>query len=136
MEQIALYKDFRIRVYQDWSGQWLAEAKKPFDTNPEYIATPFPHPTPQAAVDLVKQLIDGEGTQGSPQTKPSNEDNSGSAMLAALRTEFPAHIFDNVPGSVNDSPSKKVILLICFSHSGPITRPFRRARTSPRIPAR
>ena len=97
MEQIALYKDFRIRAYQDWSGQWLAEAKRPFDANPEYIATPFPHPTPEAAVDLVKQLIDGEGTQGSPQTKPSNEDNSGSAMLAALRAEFPAHIFDNVP---------------------------------------
>src|SRR6184192_2178181 len=59
MEQIALYKDFRIRAYQDWSGQWLAEAKRPFDANPEYIATPFPHPTPEAAVDLVKQLIDG-----------------------------------------------------------------------------
>jgi len=29
MEQIALYKDFRIRAYEDWSGQWLAEAKKP-----------------------------------------------------------------------------------------------------------
>jgi hypothetical protein len=29
MEQIALYKDFRIRAYQDWSGQWLAEAKRP-----------------------------------------------------------------------------------------------------------
>ncbi len=53
--------------------------------------------TPEAAVDLVEQLIVGEGTQGSPQTKPSNEDNSGSAMLAALRAEFPAHIFDNVP---------------------------------------
>ncbi len=97
MEQIALYKDFRIRAYQDWSGQWLAEAKRPFDANPEYIATPFPHPTPEAAVDLVKQLIDGEGTQGSPQTKPSTEDNSGSAMLAALRAEFPAHIFDKAP---------------------------------------
>jgi hypothetical protein len=97
MEQIALYKDFRIRAYQDWSGQWLAEAKRPFDANSKYIATPFPYPTPEAAVDLVKQLIDGEGIQGSPQTKPSNEDNSGSAMLAALRAEFPAHIFDNVP---------------------------------------
>ena len=96
MEQIALYKDFRIRAYQDWSGQWLAEARRPFDANPEYIATPFPHPTPEAAVDLVKQLIDGRGTQASPQ-KPSIEDNSGSAMLAALRAEFPAHIFDKVP---------------------------------------
>ena len=97
MEQIALYKDFRLRAYQDWSGQWLAEAKRPFDANPEYIATPFPHPTPEAALDLVKQLIDGESTQGSPQTKPSNEGNSGSAMLTALRAEFRAHIFDNVP---------------------------------------
>ena len=97
MEQVALYKDFRIRAYQDWSGQWLAEAKRPFDANPEYIATPFPHPTPEAAVDLVKQLIDSEGAQDNPQKKPSNEDSSGAAMLAALRAEFPAHIFDNVP---------------------------------------
>ena len=93
MEQIALYKDFRIRAYQDWSGQWLAEAKRPFEANPDYIATPFPHPTPEAAVDLVKQLIDREGTQGGSQTKPSKEDNSGAAMLEALRAEFPAHIF-------------------------------------------
>ncbi len=95
MEQIALYKDFRIRAYQDWTGQWLAEAKRPLDVNPEYIATPFPHPTPEAAVDLVKRLIDGEDTQNRPQTKP--EDNSGSAMMAALRAEFPAHAFDHVP---------------------------------------
>jgi hypothetical protein len=93
MEQIALYKDFRIRAYQDWSGQWLAEAKRPFDANPEYIATPSGQPTPEAAVDLVKQLIDSESAQDSFQTKPSNEDNSGSAMLDALRAEFPAHIF-------------------------------------------
>jgi hypothetical protein len=93
MEQIALYKDFRIRAYQDWTGQWLAEAKKPFDVNPEYIATPVPHPTPEGAVDLVKQLIDSEDSQSRPQTKPGNEDNSGEAMLAALRAEFPAHTF-------------------------------------------
>ena len=93
MEQIALYKDFRIRAYQDWSGQWLAEAKRPFEANPDYIATPFPHPTPEAAVDLVKQLIDREGTEGGSQTKPSKEDNSGEAMLEALRAEFPAHVF-------------------------------------------
>jgi hypothetical protein len=84
MEQIALYKDFRIRAYQDWSGQWLAEAKKPFDVNPEYIATPSGHPTAEAAIAVTKQLIDSEGTQDRPQTKPSNEDNSGLAMLAAL----------------------------------------------------
>ena len=39
MERIVLYKDFRIRAYEDWSGQWLAEAKKSFESNPEYIAT-------------------------------------------------------------------------------------------------
>ncbi len=62
MELIALYKDFRIRAYQDWSGQWLAEAKKPFDAAPEYIATPFAHPTAEAAIALIKQLIDSEST--------------------------------------------------------------------------
>jgi hypothetical protein len=62
MEQIALYKEFRIRAYQDWSGQWLAEAKKPFDPAPEYIATPFSHPTPQAAIDLIKQMVDSSST--------------------------------------------------------------------------
>ena len=62
MERIELYKDFRIRAYQDWSGQWLAEAKKPFDPAPEYIATPFSHPTPQAAIDLIRQMIDSSST--------------------------------------------------------------------------
>ena len=62
MEQIALYKDFRIRAYEDWSGQWLAEAKKPFDANPEYIATPFGHPTPEAAIDFIKHMIDTPST--------------------------------------------------------------------------
>jgi hypothetical protein len=28
MDQIVLYKGFRIGAYEDWSGQWLAEAKK------------------------------------------------------------------------------------------------------------
>jgi hypothetical protein len=58
MDQIALYKDFRIRAYEDWSGQWLAEAKKPFDTDAEYIATSSGHPTPEAAIDFIKQMID------------------------------------------------------------------------------
>jgi hypothetical protein len=43
MDQIELYKGFRIRAYEDWSGQWLAEAKTPFDTDAEYIATPSGH---------------------------------------------------------------------------------------------
>jgi hypothetical protein len=62
MEQIALYKDFRIRAYEDWSGLWLAEAKKPFDTDAEYIATPFGHGTPEAAIALIKQMIDSSST--------------------------------------------------------------------------
>ena len=62
MERFALYKDFRIRAYEDWSGQWLAEAKKPFEANPEYIATPFGHPTAEAAIALIKQMIDSAGT--------------------------------------------------------------------------
>ena len=62
MERFELYKDFRIRAYEDWSGQWLAEAKKPFDINAEYIATPFSHPTPQAAIDFIKQMIDSPST--------------------------------------------------------------------------
>ena len=89
MERLEPYKDFRIRAYQDWSGQWLAEAKKPFDANPEYIATPSGHPTPEAAITLIKQMIDSPSTQGSPQTKHSNKDNSGLAMLAAIRRTSP-----------------------------------------------
>jgi hypothetical protein len=69
MDQFVLYKGLRIRAYQDWSGLWLAECKKPLprrlgspdhtDTDAEYIATPSAHPTPEAAVDFIKQLIDG-----------------------------------------------------------------------------
>jgi hypothetical protein len=62
MERLELYKDFRIRAYEDWSGLWLAEAKKPFDTSAEYIATPFGHPTPEAAIALIKQMIDSSNT--------------------------------------------------------------------------
>jgi hypothetical protein len=36
----------------------LAEAKKPFDTDAEYIATPSGHLTPEAAIDFIKQMID------------------------------------------------------------------------------
>jgi hypothetical protein len=28
MDQMELYKGFRIRAYQEWSGLWLAETKK------------------------------------------------------------------------------------------------------------
>jgi len=62
MERIELYKDFRIRAYEDWSGQWLAEAQKPLEANAEYIATPFGHPTLQAAIDFIKQMIDSPST--------------------------------------------------------------------------
>jgi hypothetical protein len=40
----------------------VAEAKKPFDTDAEYIATPFGHPTPEAAIALIKQMIDSSST--------------------------------------------------------------------------
>lgn len=72
MDQMVLYKGFRIRAYEEWSGLWLAEAKKPLvrrpgvgdhtDTDAEYIATPFGHPTPEAAVEVIKQLIDSPST--------------------------------------------------------------------------
>ena len=72
MDQFTLYKGFRIRAYEDWSGLWLAETKKPFrprpgtgdhnDTDAEYIATPSGHPTPEAAVDFIKQMIDSPST--------------------------------------------------------------------------
>ena len=55
MDQIVLYKAFRIRAYEDWSGQWLAEAKKPFDTDAEYIATP-------SGRTFIKQMIDSPST--------------------------------------------------------------------------
>jgi hypothetical protein len=72
MEQMVLYRGFRIRAYQEWSGLWLAETKKPLvrrpgvgdhtDTDSEYLATPSGHPTPEAAVDVIKQMIDGPST--------------------------------------------------------------------------
>jgi len=72
MEQFVLYKGFRIRAYEDWSGLWLAEAKKQLarrpgtpdhtDTDAEYLATPSGHATPEAAVDFIKQTIDSPST--------------------------------------------------------------------------
>lgn len=72
MDQMVLYKGFRIRAYQEWSGLWLAECKKPLrrrpgtpdhtDTDAEYIATPSGQPTPEAAIDFIKQMIDGPST--------------------------------------------------------------------------
>jgi hypothetical protein len=74
MEQMVLYKGSRIRAYQDWSGQWLAETKRPVplrpgadhtDTDAEYIATPSAHPTPEAAVNVIKQMLDSPSTTAS-----------------------------------------------------------------------
>ena len=72
MEQMVLYKGFRIRAYEDWTGLWLAETKKPLrprpgagdhnDTDAEYIATPSGHPTAQAAIEFIKQMIDSPST--------------------------------------------------------------------------
>jgi len=61
MEKLELYKGFRIRAYDDWSGQWLAEARKFPDT--DWIATPSSHPTPEAAVASIKQMIDHPSTR-------------------------------------------------------------------------
>ena len=72
MDQIVLYKPFQIRAYQEWSGLWLAETKREVrrrpgvgdheDTDAEYIATPSAHPTPEAAIDCIKQMIDSPST--------------------------------------------------------------------------
>lgn len=72
MERMVLYKGFRIRAYEDWSGLWLAETKKPLrrrpdagdhtDTDAEYLATPSGQPTPEAAIDFIKQMIDSPST--------------------------------------------------------------------------
>lgn len=73
MDRMVLYKGFRIRAYEEWSGLWLAEAKRPLprrpgmsdhtDADAEYIATPAGQPTPEAAVDVIKQIIDGPSTR-------------------------------------------------------------------------
>ena len=39
MDQIVLYKGFRIHAYQEWSGLWLAETKKPVRRRPLAITT-------------------------------------------------------------------------------------------------
>jgi hypothetical protein len=71
MDRMVLYKGFRIRAYEDWSGLWLAETNKPVrprlgadhtDTDAEYIATPSGHPTAEAAINFIKQMIDGPTT--------------------------------------------------------------------------
>jgi hypothetical protein len=72
MERMELYKGFRIRAYEDWSGLWLAETKKPLgrragagdhdDIDAEYIATPSGHPTSEAAIAFIKQMIDSQST--------------------------------------------------------------------------
>ncbi len=72
MDRMVLYKGFRIRAYQEWSGLWLAETNKPYrrrpgvgdhaDTDAEYIATPSGHQTAEAAIDFIKQMIDSPST--------------------------------------------------------------------------
>ena len=60
MDRLEPYKRFQIRAYEDWSGRWLAEARNPSINRPDadYIATPSGHPTPEAAINLIKQMID------------------------------------------------------------------------------
>jgi hypothetical protein len=62
-DQSEPYKGFQIRAYQDWQGQWSAEARRPttgIDT--DWIATPSGHPTPKAAIAFIKQMIDSPST--------------------------------------------------------------------------
>lgn len=56
MERLELYKGFRLRAYEDWWGQWFAEARKFADI--DGISTPSGHPTPEAAIAFIKQMID------------------------------------------------------------------------------
>jgi hypothetical protein len=60
MDRLEPYKRFQIRAYQEWSGLWLAEARNPSINRPDadYIATPSGHPTPEAAINFIKQMID------------------------------------------------------------------------------
>jgi hypothetical protein len=60
MERLEPYKGFRIRAYEDWSGQWLAEARKFPST--DWLATPSGHPTAEAAIAFIKQMIDSPST--------------------------------------------------------------------------
>ena len=60
MERLEVYKGFRLRAYDDWWGQWFAEARKFPDA--EWIATPTGHPTPEAAIDFIKHMIDSPST--------------------------------------------------------------------------
>ena len=72
MDQMVLYKGYRIRAYQEWSGLWLAETKKTVrrrpdagdhdNTDAENIATPSGHPTPEAAIVFIKPMIDSPST--------------------------------------------------------------------------
>ena len=63
MERLDLYKGFRLRAYEDWWGQWFAEARKSvIDADTYSIATPSGHPTPEAAIDFIKQIIDSPST--------------------------------------------------------------------------
>ena len=65
-------KGFQVRAYEEWSGLCFAETKKPFgrrpgagdhdDTDAEYTATSSGHPTPEAAIDFIKQMIDSPST--------------------------------------------------------------------------
>jgi hypothetical protein len=54
MERMELYKSFRVRAYQDWSGQWLAETKKPVPRRPGASD----HDDTDAEYIVIKQMID------------------------------------------------------------------------------
>ncbi len=60
MERLEPYKGYNIRAYEDWSGQWFAEARK--FPNPDWIATPSGHATAEDAIASIKQMIDSSPT--------------------------------------------------------------------------
>jgi hypothetical protein len=73
MEQIELYKGFRIRAHEERPGRWLAEARKAgIDSDADWIATPSGHPTPEAAIDFIKQMINSPSTRIAPQLTPDS----------------------------------------------------------------
>ena len=61
MDRMVLYKGFRIRAYEEWSGLWLAEAKKPLigGRAPAITPTLMPSisPRPRATLRQKPQLM-------------------------------------------------------------------------------
>jgi len=64
MDKIERYRGFRIRAFEERPGRWLAEARKtPINIDSVWITTPSGHLTPEAAIDVIKQIIDNPITR-------------------------------------------------------------------------